>query len=157
MELYQNNKIIDSTELTQNTDTTVNFNLNAFEFYKDIEIIVIASNQFGKTSSSTSVIKKFRNGIDYYPTNEKTIFIKNYPNPFSTKTTFELKLNENMCNAQITLLDLSGKKLENIFTGALNNGTNKINWEPNINIEPGLYIYQLKIEKRIITGLLQLK
>jgi hypothetical protein len=67
---------------------------------------------------------------------------QNYPNPFnnSTKIAFYLPKNDYV---DLVLYDVSGKKIENLFSGNKAQGVHVFNWDAEF-IASGTYIYQLK-------------
>jgi len=53
-----------------------------------------------------------------------------YPNPFNPETHFEISLsNDN--NIAITVFDIQGRQVEEIFDGRLSKGIHQFNWQPN--------------------------
>jgi hypothetical protein len=67
---------------------------------------------------------------------------QNYPNPFNntTKITFYLPQADYI---EIILYDVSGKKIENLFSGYKTLGVHVFNWNADF-LASGIYIYQLK-------------
>ncbi|MGA2298915.1 MAG: T9SS type A sorting domain-containing protein, partial [FCB group bacterium] len=84
----------------------------------------------------------------------KDLWITNYPNPFSYSTTFDFNIEE-AAKTTITIFSLEGKELELIFNKFLETGNYKFNWDSD-GIETGVYFYKItsgnkiKFEKIII-------
>jgi hypothetical protein len=66
----------------------------------------------------------------------------NYPNPFSTSTTFAFQLRESGY-VTLTLYDMTGKEQEAIFSGYLPPGEMKVQWIPR-GLSGGTYLYRLQ-------------
>ncbi|MCX7833356.1 MAG: endonuclease [Ignavibacteria bacterium] len=71
---------------------------------------------------------------------------QNYPNPFNSLTKFRIEIPENKSNLiSLTIYDLSGRKIANLFTGFLNAGT----YEYELDVRryqlcSGIYFIELK-------------
>ena len=61
-----------------------------------------------------------------------------YPNPFNPIVNFDIVLS-NAQNININIYDVRGEKIDNIFSGLLNQGTHAFNWKA-INQSTGVYI-----------------
>jgi hypothetical protein len=79
----------------------------------------------------------------------------NYPNPFnpSTKIVFWLQSNEVV---KITVYDILGNKVKDLFNEVLQKGEHKISWDGNDNnmnsLPSGVYIYQVRTSIRDLFG-----
>ncbi|MDP2300964.1 MAG: glucoamylase family protein [Ignavibacteria bacterium] len=79
----------------------------------------------------------------------------NYPNPFnpSTKIVFRLQSNEVV---KITIYDILGNKVKDLFNEVLQKGEHEISWDGNDNnINPlpsGVYIYQVRTSIKDLFG-----
>ncbi len=73
-----------------------------------------------------------------------------YPVPFDNYVNFEFSAQANK-NYRIEIYDISGK---NIFTyiGLTNYGKNNFIWKPNYELNNGIYLYRVIIDKKIING-----
>jgi hypothetical protein len=67
---------------------------------------------------------------------------ENYPNPLSTRTSFDFTLPER-ANVHITLLDVSGKLVKEIANDAFEGGTHTMTFQAD-GIAAGTYIYLLE-------------
>jgi hypothetical protein len=71
---------------------------------------------------------------------------QNYPNPFNPNTTIELSLSRNS-NVTITIYDILGSKIQNLFSGFLESGMHSIIWDGldlkgNL-VGSGVYLYNV--------------
>jgi hypothetical protein len=79
----------------------------------------------------------------------------NYPNPFnpSTKIVFRLQSNEVV---KITIYDILGNKVKDLFNEALQKGEHEISWDGNDNnmnsLPSGVYIYQVRSSIKDLFG-----
>lgn len=73
--------------------------------------------------------------------------VKNYPNPFSEKTTIEINSDKEQ-KARINLFDINGEFISEIFNGKLNKGKNEIQFVPSSvkNLKSGTYYYIITLE-----------
>jgi hypothetical protein len=72
---------------------------------------------------------------------QKPILMKNYPNPFTTETTFQFHVNQPM-NVLVRVFDARGVLVATPFIGFVPEGESTINWQ-TANLEPGLYVANL--------------
>jgi len=72
-----------------------------------------------------------------------------YPNPFNPSTTFEINSFENQY-VNIEIYDISGKKIDNIYDGYLNHGSNKFKWDGKFH-PSGIYFLTLKSENKVLS------
>ena len=81
------------------------------------------------------------------------------PNPFNPKTTFKYHLYEKSL-VRITIFDLNGSVVKDLFYGLQYPGLNTINWDgvDNIgtNVPSGVYFSHIRLEDRIITNKIML-
>ena len=78
-------------------------------------------------------------------TNEEIQLQRIYPNPFNTITTIEYTLPEDS-DVEIVLYDLTGRKIENLYSGYQNSGIHTLSINVN-DLNPGIYFYKMKTEK----------
>ena len=75
------------------------------------------------------------------------VLLQNYPNPFTTRTTFLLRLPARD-NIELTVYDILGRKIEKVFQGALPAGEFQFHFSPAVSRLPsGLYFVRLRGEK----------
>ncbi len=74
-----------------------------------------------------------------------------YPNPFNESVTFSFML-EKSADVQLSINDLLGRKIANLYNGRLEAGQQQIVWErTNIHgkrVKPGYYVYDLTVSDR---------
>jgi len=66
------------------------------------------------------------------------IMVQNYPNPFKDQTTFKYRLSENT-NVNLSIFDLSGKKIATLVNQAKQAGSYETSWSP-VGISSGIYV-----------------
>jgi hypothetical protein len=104
--------------IDQNKDKTVWFGIDAY----------------GKGGSFVSVADQ-RLAKDY-------ILLQNYPNPFSTSTTFSFELTENSF-VSLKVFDIMGSEVATIVSGALSSGYYSKQWNAT-NMKSGIYFYRFE-------------
>ncbi len=87
--------------------------------------------------------------------NTKTNFI-NYPNPFSTNTTFQFQISQTS-NIEISIYNLQGKLVKNLTNKKMEGGTHRIKWTGLNNAsqacKPGPYIAYLKVNGSLVQSI----
>jgi len=68
-----------------------------------------------------------------------------YPNPFSNSATIEYTLPEGS-DVEIVLYDLTGRKIENLYSGYQSSGIHTLSINVN-DLNPGIYFYKMKTGK----------
>ena len=91
-------------------------------------------------------------GEDIIPT---TIELQgNYPNPFNPSTNIRFALPE-AGQVRITVYDLTGRLLTQLYQGVLPAGTNTIQWNAS-SMPSGLYLYRIQTANAFATGKMML-
>jgi len=82
-------------------------------------------------------------GIEDIQENEKDIFIfqNNFPNPFSTSTTFNYSLDETS-NIEIAVYDISGRIVETLINEVQNSGAHSVIWNVSES-KSGIYFCKI--------------
>ena len=62
---------------------------------------------------------------------------KSYPNPFNPRATIVYEL-EDTQEMSISIIDINGKQLENIYNGTQVSGVHELTWQPR-DISAGIY------------------
>jgi hypothetical protein len=106
--------------IDQNVDKTVWFGIDAC----------------GKGGSFVSVADQ-RLAKDY-------ILLQNYPNPFSTSTTFSFELRENSF-VSLKIFDLTGREVGTILSEKLSSGNYSRQWDA-ANMRSGIYFYRFEAD-----------
>mgnify|MGYP001166609943 FL=1 len=80
---------------------------------------------------------------------------QNYPNPFNPNTMIKYDLVKDL-HVRITIYDLLGNTIKNLFEGNQLSGSNSIQWDGTNNngygVSSGTYVYQIKADNIIYTG-----
>ena len=71
------------------------------------------------------------------------------PNPFSNTATFDVNLAQN-ADVEISVYDITGKKVETVHDGEMNAGKSQIVWTPE-NLADGVYFVQMVIDGSVTT------
>ena len=74
----------------------------------------------------------------------------NYPNPFNPSTTFEYSI-EKTGRVQLTIHDITGKKVADVVNGIQNAGQHSITWNSKNHLASGIYFYRLQASKQVET------
>jgi hypothetical protein len=141
LQLSQNNdflsNVIDETSLTNTSFDYVNLGLETDYYWH-----VSASNSDGTTD--WSVTSKFTtdefSSVDDSD-NPGMFAIFSYPNPASESVVFDISMAFDS-QVEISLVNLLGEKVRDIFTGYLLQGNHRINWSP-AEIQSGIYFVVL--------------
>lgn len=70
---------------------------------------------------------------------------QNYPNPFNSNTVIEFDLPK-FSQIKLKVYDVTGRLIKEIFSGNLNSGSYKVNFNAE-NLSSGIYIYKLETEE----------
>ncbi len=73
-----------------------------------------------------------------------------YPNPFNPTSTVSFELPESG-NVVISIFDLSGKVVEELFSGFMSAGYNEISWDASDGIASGVYFVKLQFKDNVKT------
>ena len=156
----------DQQEGTLNVHNFINYMvatgyLNPNEYLASFELgneIVNGSGQTNIRQYSISVNQTLSIFIDL---NNKTTLGKFAvaPNPFNPKTTFKYHLYEKSL-VRITIFDLNGSVVKDLFYGLQYPGLNTINWDGTdklgTNVPSGVYFSHIRLEDRTITNKIML-
>ncbi len=69
---------------------------------------------------------------------------QNYPNPFTEKTTIRYTLQIN-AHVELAVYSLDGKLVKTLVNEAQNAGEHMVDWEAEVTVKPGVYIYRLSL------------
>jgi len=90
-------------------------------------------------------------GLEDKPLSSKITLIGNYPNPFNTETTITFSLAENTGNTELSIYNISGRKVITLINKELSAGKHSFIWkgnnENNKQVPGGIYFYKLKSGK----------
>lgn len=73
-----------------------------------------------------------------------------YPNPFRNILTVNLALEVGIDNVSVTLYDIQGMEIDQLWSGPLSKGTHTMNWDGN-NHSAGVYILVIQTDSRRLT------
>lgn len=76
------------------------------------------------------------------------ILIVNYPNPFKNQTTIEYELSKSG-NVNLSLMDLNGRFIRNLFTGEKQKGIHSFQLNTS-ELSAGIYLVNLRMENTVI-------
>jgi hypothetical protein len=114
-------------------------------------IVATATDAIGNTS-------QFSDGLGTITAiqdpSELTFSTTAYPNPFNEKTTIEYKLDK-ADDISLNIHDLTGRMIENLFQGHLQQGIYQTGWNAGKN-PSGFYYYQLNVGNQVHNGRLVL-
>ena len=86
---------------------------------------------------------------EYTTVSNKFALLSNYPNPFNPVTSIRYNLDSNS-NVKITVYDLLGNVVNELFQGAQMAGINNVSWNATNNagesISSGVYIYKIQTD-----------
>lgn len=72
-----------------------------------------------------------------------------FPNPFTSRTTFGFSLDKDQY-INISIYDLTGKVVENLYSGLMQQGNHKVNWDGE-HAQKGMYIYRITTENNTLS------
>jgi len=102
-------------------------------------------NDMGGTTAFTIPIITGHGREIIYPENIE--LYQNYPNPFNPVTTISFFLPE-VSVVNLSVYDMLGQKVEDIYTGRLNAGKSVFDFSPD-DLSSGMYIYRLSTDKGV--------
>ncbi|MFH1197556.1 MAG: glucoamylase family protein [bacterium] len=81
--------------------------------------------------------------------------VGNYPNPFNPSTIIKFSLPEKQ-NIKVTVYDMLGRKVKEIFNGEMTSGLKEVTWDGtnniNANVSSGIYIYTVSNGDKLLSG-----
>ncbi len=72
-----------------------------------------------------------------------------FPNPFKSSTSISFEAKEGM-QADVSVYNVQGRHVANIFSGNTTSGENRISWNAE-NIESGVYLVRIQVDDKILT------
>jgi len=67
-----------------------------------------------------------------------------YPNPFNPSTNVNIDL-ELTANIELSIIDVNGRLIDNLYSGTLSAGNHDIVWNPNGKVASGVYLVKLDV------------
>jgi hypothetical protein len=80
---------------------------------------------------------------------ETNVLVSNYPNPFTSQTTFEVSIPQ-QSNVKLEVYDNSGRRIATLVNKQMNVGSYIFTWQPET--EAGIYFYILKTDYKEVSG-----
>lgn len=106
-------------------------------------LVVVATHGYGIFSTNITSVGQV--GLNPLANKTTGAMLKIFPNPTSTYSNFIVKLNQN-CEGEISLYNLSGKKIKNLYSGSFTKEEKTIHF--NIEELPaGIYLCRLEAGK----------
>ncbi|MDA3817309.1 MAG: T9SS type A sorting domain-containing protein [Prolixibacteraceae bacterium] len=150
VELVQGVSVFES-QLLENTDTTFELDISDLLFYENAGVIVYAINGYGHTTDTSTIIRKFKTGVEAF-TESNVTGLKVYPNPVNNQTIIEIEALANMPGVKLVLFDLAGKKVTTMKPELQEGGIYCLAWQhllKNQTLQAGTYILQVETLKGI--------
>ena len=76
-----------------------------------------------------------------------------YPNPFNPAVVFPLELTTDAAQVSLTVYDVLGRRVRQVWDGPLQAGTHRFAWdsrdEAGKGVAAGVYIYQVEVDGRV--------
>ena len=123
---------------------------NKIESYVDGDFLKADIDKFGSYCIFYSSIHQT---MTYFP--DEYILNQNYPNPFNPSTKIEFYLPEPN-NITLSIYDINGKKVKNLYSGYSNSGYHTIEWDGQSNsfndVPSGIYIVGFTYDNNTITN-----
>ncbi|MCD4730269.1 MAG: right-handed parallel beta-helix repeat-containing protein, partial [Bacteroidales bacterium] len=79
---------------------------------------------------------------EFRETNNHSLILKNYPNPFRNQTTIELNITQSDF-ATLSVVDFTGKEIRCMISENLSAGTHQFDWKPG-GLPPGIYFMRFQ-------------
>ncbi|HKK81281.1 MAG TPA: hypothetical protein VJ909_03475, partial [Prolixibacteraceae bacterium] len=107
VELVQGTSISES-QLLEKTDSTFELDISDLLFYENANVIISAINEYGQTSDTITIVRKFKTNVNRYIKKSLSDFVV-YPNPVSVKgdAVIRYKTTAFASKTSLTLCDLS--------------------------------------------------
>jgi len=83
---------------------------------------------------------------DYYFLPDEVTFISNYPNPFNSSTTIEVRIGKAEY-VNISVINILGQTVETLYNGELTEGNYRLNWNAqttNGELSTGIYFVAIQ-------------
>ena len=131
----------------KSTNAGINWSTNIFTDSASIYYIFFTDPQHGWAVGDQGAIYKFNHASTYIRNisaeiSDEISMIQNYPNPFNSSTTIKFYL-KNDSYIKVTLYDITGKELMDIFKNKLGRGENIMKFS-NKYLSSGIYFYKIE-------------
>ncbi len=118
--------------------------------------IFLADSSGNSRGPGAQLITAVENQDNFPP--EEFLVVKNYPNPFNPSTTISFTVPNNMAfmSTDITIFNIQGEAVRNLFNGELPQGNYLIKWdgknEAGNQVSSGIYLCKLTIGSNFATS-----
>ena len=110
----------------------------------DIDFVVTDNNNISKIKTLTfATVAASIKDIDVE-------MVSCFPNPFNDKTSINYRL-DNSSFVNLSIFDVSGKRVANLVNENQNGGDYKVVWNPKV-ASAGIYFYRLQTDKEVTSG-----
>ena len=89
-------------------------------------------------------------GVGVVEVGSRQSIVVSYPNPFSSQTTFNIRL-ENSARVNLKVFNNLGQAVATILDDPLEKGENQVMWDPE-GLAPGIFFYRVSIDGQPLTG-----
>ncbi len=132
---------VNNKKVTSNSDTSYReYVVRGLKPGENYSFAVSAFDKAGNESEPSEAITGIRTSDKSLQNNCNV-----YPNPFKNSATIEYSLPE-ASEVKIVLYDLTGRKIENLYSGYQNSGIHTLSINVN-DLNPGIYFYKMKTGK----------
>ncbi|HRE42243.1 MAG TPA: T9SS type A sorting domain-containing protein [Ignavibacteria bacterium] len=133
-------------------DSSGNPTILAFAYNDSLDIIAGRKySQIGNIASTLPVKKYLRKSRKFTPvfSGNSITNSNNFPNPFNPVTNISFSLNE-PGNVEVSIYDITGKRIANLYNGYLNSGQQSFRWNA-FGYASGIYFYIIRNNSATIT------
>jgi len=131
-----NKSVCSSPNDTRNAFRVVSTGENIYYFWSEINDNSTGYDVYGKVLSFSELT-----GIETEYLPEKFVLNQNYPNPFNPETTIGFYL-PSETDVTITIYDVLGRNVDEVFSGRLKAGNNEFRYNAN-KLSSGIYFYEV--------------
>ncbi|MBN2009655.1 T9SS type A sorting domain-containing protein [candidate division KSB1 bacterium] len=110
-----------------------------------VNMCFVENGTVGYIFCSNKTLLKYDRETDIDDGSPNIIVSYNYPNPFIKSTILTYRLLEND-NINISIYDITGRLVENLYSGLQEQGVHSVNWNPS-NISSGIYFFHIKTSR----------
>lgn len=139
-------------DLINNDEVTLEyeFEMGAGWVYENIEVVsFIQDGDTREILNGSNIPLATLVGV-----NEKSLagdlYVRNFPNPVSTFTTFDISIKEN-AKVNLDIYSIQGTKVASILDENMVAGDHQVNWNLDNNLSNGIYFVRLQAGENVIT------
>ena len=143
-----NNELLFSMLFYNNEEVSNNLTIEYFNQSENMIFNINESINFINDSNIGDIYNPIILTRNYTP--EAFILNPAYPNPFNPMTTISFEIPDEINFVELSIYDLNGKKVENLFKGDLNKGQYKYDWNAK-NYSSGIYFVKIISNNKQLT------